>query len=298
MRYLAAIEWKRGSVTGSSPDGMLRSKTLSGNSRAHSYGRPCPAFLGRFLGGSRFGIEQVASASNSPNITGILGIRLDMFSQPENVIVDGSRGLTHVVVPNLLEQLTARVTTSPGWRIRYSSSRNSRSVTGSSLPARRSSWRRKSTTMSPNWNSAGVDVFRSCGAGRRVVAEMRAQPREQLAQAERLGHVVVGARARGRARGRPPRTRDVSMITLVLMCRSRIRLQISNPLIPGSMRSSRIRSGCVSSASRSPSGPVAADLDFVALVLERAAQPEHQRVVFLDDQDARHVRAPARTSAG
>ena len=77
------------------------------------------------------------------------------------------------------------MTASPAWRARYSSTANSRAVRATGTPARATSCVAGSTTRSPTSQAHGPLRGRA--------AHERAQPRQQLAEVERLGQVVVGA---------------------------------------------------------------------------------------------------------
>ena len=75
-----------------------------------------------------------------------------------------------------------------GLRIRKRSSSNSVAVSAISSPARRTSWLSSSSSRSPTVSSAD-----DCRSTRTGPAHQAAQPRDQLLEGERLGHVVVAA---------------------------------------------------------------------------------------------------------
>ena len=169
------------------------------------------------------------------------------------------------------------MTTSPAWRARYSSTANSRAVSSTGAPARVTARVGGSTTQVADAQHA---AGRSDGARR----TQRPQPREQLAEVERLDEVVVGAGveaadavatsvARGEHEDRRP--------ALALAQRAADREAVA-------ARQHHVEDDRVVVPHRAPAAAgVAVDrhVDGVALVAQPALQrPDELRVVLDDEQ--------------
>ena len=175
-------------------------------------------------------------------------IGLDLPAQVHDVRVDGAIERVVVEAERPLAS-SARVHARPGAdastssiaELRRASSPRARRRGGPSRDVR-------SISTSPH----GHDIAPGSGA-----AQHCRHARDQLARAERLGHVVVRARGAAR-RACPPRSIRAVTMMIGTSVRSRSARQTSRPDSPGSIRSRTMRSGARSAASSSASRPVAA----------------------------------------
>ena len=109
----------------------------------------------------------------------------ELAPQPGDEHFDGVRVAIERSARRCARSARACDTTRPRWCIRYDSTRNSWLVSFTGAPSTVTRAARGSSTRAPQ-RSSGVDL--SAGA-----PDQRAQPREHLLHAERLGDVVVGA---------------------------------------------------------------------------------------------------------
>ena len=164
--------------------------------------------------------------------------------QIADVDVDDIRARVVVVAPDVREQLLA-ASTWPGWRRNISSSVNSRAVSSTS---RRRRWPGGSAGRARRRPPAA----RSAGAP--LVAQAGPDPGEQLLEAERLGHVVVGAAVETGDRVGDVVAGGEDDDRHALAARAQL-AQHPRPSWPGSPRSSSSRSKSSSRASAGASAP-------------------------------------------
>ena len=160
------------------------------------------------------------------------GVGLDLLPQPADV--HGHRRLVAERPAPHLAAAAVGVKHLPGWRRGSCSRSNSRVVSASSAPSG-STGARGSTTRSPS-------ATRTPRLGLRLPdpTQHRSHPQRELAGAERLGDVVVGAEPRARPPGPSPspgRQHDDRHVSGLPS-----RRHTSSPPTPGSMRSSTTRS--------------------------------------------------------
>ena len=207
----------------------------------------------------------------------------ELAAQAADVHIDRPRLDEPIVPPDTLEETIARDDAVLVLdQIRSSS--NSRRV---SEPVRhRRQWRRRRNRREPLAAIEGR-AHGAVVAGRAAAAQHGAHPRGQLAEAERLGDVVVGAVSR-------PATRSSSLVRAVSMmigtcgasARDRRMRQTSRPLRTGRFRSRMIRSGGCSVTAASAASP-GDDLGVgVAAPLERVLDESGDVVLVFDDEDA------------
>ena len=134
---------------------------------------------------SRRGLPPVADAPHGLQPDGPGRVGLDLLPQPAHVHGD-RRLVAERPAPHLLSS-SSRVNAMPGCASRKRSRSNSRPVSASGSPSRYAAWPASSTTRSPSTRPP-----RRAAASPRP-AQHRVDPQRQLARAERLGDVVVGA---------------------------------------------------------------------------------------------------------
>ena len=168
----------------------------------------------------------------------------------------------------------------PGWRARNSSSSNSRWVSAISSPASGHATRRRV-------DDEVAEPHRRLDAGRRVQPPQHGvDAGDELGRRERLDDVVVGAEPQPddavgllAARGQQDDRRVVAGAA------SRTRRMTSRPSIPGSMRSSTMRSGAQLLDGRHRGVAVDREARAVAGALEVAADDLADRRLVVDDED-------------
>ena len=235
---------------------------------------------GRSGGAGRFTCTRAPPRSRSRRRARCARRRPELAADRADVRVDGARARRHVVAPHLREQLLAgRDPTGARREVVDEVELDRREVHELAVDAHPARRRRRARPRRSARRARRGDSADALGP-----AQQRVHPGDQLAHAERLRHVVVGADrepdeevglavAGGEHQDRAP-------------ARSRwMRLQTSMPSRPGSMRSSTTRSGWMRSQSVDAARAVGRDLDRVALAAQAGGDGFGDRPLVLDHDD-------------
>ena len=212
--------------------------------------------------------------ADEPRIVAVLA---DLPPEPRDVRVDDPTAGVVAIPPDPIHQLVARED-DPGLPREGQEDLELEGVSWISSPSTSTRRRFVSTTMAGALDRLVVHGPRDPVA----TPQDRLHPHGQLAEAERLGQVVVGADGEPgdlvRLLG-PGRQHQHGRPSVALDLRADLQ-----PVHPGSIRSRTTRSGRCSACRRIASGPSDATTTSVALALETGPDGFGDRVLVLDDE--------------